>query len=138
MAVIRALKKEYSFILKSDFIDGDRKKPKKNQTTWWHKLADLDLQGRSSDSIEFVGDPSGDTEKLQTKVKLDPRLQNDTIKQCLLRVENLKDTDGKPAEWPSSNQEQNGFLARMLPADRSELANAIRNGGEITEDEAKN
>jgi hypothetical protein len=133
MAVVRALKKEYEYVLKED-----RKLEPKDQTVWVHKMADLDLQNRGSDSIEFIGDTSGDPEKLVTKVTANARITTDIIRGCLIRVENLKDENGDPVDWPKAHQPQLEFLSRLKPSWRSELATAFRNAGILSEEEVKN
>jgi hypothetical protein len=133
MAVVRALKKEYEYVLKED-----RNLEPKDQTVWVHKMADLDLQNRGSDSIEFIGDTSGDPEKLVTKVTANARLTTEIIRGCLIRVENFRDDNGEIIDWPKSNQPQLVFLARLKSAWRSELATAFRNAGTLSEEEVKN
>lgn len=133
MAVVRALKKEYEYVLKED-----RKLEPKDQTVWVHKMADLDLQNRGSDTVEIIGDTSGDPDKLRTKVTANAKITIDIIRGCLIRVENFRDDNGDAIDWPKASQPQLVFLARLKPAWRSELATAFRNAGTLSEEEIKN
>ncbi len=132
MAIVRIFGKEYPYVLKKE---GNL--PKAEQTAWWYGVADLETQYASLEVIEFEGDPN-QAENLRTIYRPDRRAEAEIIRNCLVRVENLKDEEGQSLEWPKDRQKQDEFLAVLPPAWRSELAAAFRSASRLSEDEVKN
>lgn len=132
MAVVGIFGKEYSYVLKQE-----RKLAKQERTVWWYGLADLEAQYAMTEAIEFEGDPSqGDS--LRTIYRPDRRAEAEIIRNCLVRVENLKDEAGKQVEWPKDKQKQDEFLAVLFSGWRAELASAFRSASKLSEVEVKN
>jgi hypothetical protein len=132
MAVVRIFGKEYPYVLKEE-----RGLPKAEQTVWWYRVADLETQYTMAEVIEFEGDLN-QGESLRTIYRPDRRAEAEIIRHCLVRVENLRDEEGRTVEWPENSRGQDGFLAVLPPGWRSELAAAFRAASSLSEDEVKN
>ncbi len=56
----------------------------------------------------------------------------------MVRIENLKNDEGKTVGWPADTKAQDECLAVLLPTWRTELATAFRCASRLSEDEEKN
>lgn len=143
MAIVRAFKEEYSYVLKCD-----RNLSEEEQTTWWYKAPSLSAQYDDSEEFIFKGDitDKGKADNVTTKFKPSNTIKNQAkvIKSCLVRVGNLKNDKGDLVEWPINSRSkdntklQEDFIS-VLPREwRSELVSEFLGNNQINEEEEKN
>lgn len=143
MAIVRAFKEEYSYVLKCD-----RDLSEEKQTTWWYKTPSLSAQYEDNEEIIFQGDITnkGKADNVTTKYKPSNiiKSQAKVIKACLVRVDNLKNDKGDLVEWPINSRSkdntklQEDFIS-VLPREwRSELVSKFLGNNKISEEAEKN
>ena len=137
MAVGKNPLKERLYILKAE-----REWESAKQSRWYFRMLKYEQQSNAMDSLVEFRAPTGqqaDTGETKTRV-FSGTQERETLLAGLARVENFPDEDGKMLHWPANGNRaaKMEFLDYMLPADRRELANAINEGQEITEDLRKN
>lgn len=135
MATIRRFGAEYEYILKED-----RKLPPDEQTRWIYKLASMEAQNLDTGDV-ILKDINEVTEEVgSAKVKSPNSVKNHfkVIKECLIRVENLRDDEGNEVKWDNNDGRRRNLVASLPASMRRELVGVFLSGASIDEEQEKN
>jgi len=144
----------------SDFeyvCEQDKELPAEEQTTWTLKGLSYDtqqsLEARLSPQINLPGsalsqDGGNFRESMkEASVSVDiaggrTELQFDILRQGIVAVDNLLDTEGEEVKYPGPKSPANvlkNWFGRWIPSEvRTEIANVIIEGSTLSEDDVKN
>ena len=125
--------------IREHVLEADRGLPPERQTRWKYRILSAEEYYRIQDGL--VAREAGGRRKREDREGSTLRvgtLERDILLAGLAGVENFTDPEGAAVSWPSGRTDRIGFLSRMLPAWRTELANAITGALELDEAERRN
>ena len=131
MVIARKIDVEQQYILLCD-----RDLPEQERTVFYYKLPTLDEQYASiGNEVEYIRSADGE---VRTVMKIDKSGEIATLISCIIRIEGLNDQDGNEVVWPTDQAGRKKVLSQLDGAYRAELAEVIRTGTPLTEEEVKN
>lgn len=114
----------------------DRELPEQEQTAFYYKLPTLDEQYASmGNEMEYIRSADGE---VRTMMKVDKSGEIATLLSCITRIEGLNDEGGSEVTWPTDPAGRKKVLSQLEGAHRAELAEVIRTGESLTENDVKN
>ncbi len=116
-------------------LNCDKSLPVEDQTIFYYRLPTLEQQYDTINEMEYEQNDAG---KLKAKITLNKKGEMETLVNCITRIKNLKDEVGAVVEWPADEADRKKVLAQLAGEWRVELVNAIRGGGNLSEEDAKN
>lgn len=131
MVIARKIDVEHKYVLICD-----RKLPEPEQTVFYYKLPTLDEQYETMGSeVEYTRTADGE---VKTVMKINKSGEVATLTSCIVKIVGLNDQDGNEVKWPADTAGRKKVLSQLDGAYRAELAEVIRTGTPLTEEEAKN
>jgi len=141
---IRTFNKEYEYVLKED---GELEK--EEQTVWFYKMPNLNVQYGKNTILKFKGDVEKNKDNVETSCETESanKRADSVIMSCLLRIENLFNDNDEKVGWPTKEEikttvalreARENVLACIPPEARGELAEEILKTSVLSEKEIKN
>jgi hypothetical protein len=137
MPVVRNPDKEYSYVLACD-----RELSKEEQTVFYYKPAGLEAQYNALDSNLILEKVKGG--ETIAKMNINKEGEVDLLLTCITKIDNLKDEGGNVLDWNKGNDASDSakyrkkILSVLRGEWRAELAEVIRTGSGLDEEDLKN